>query len=242
MRISALMAVFPIFSTHNFPIQMRLALGGLGAYLVAPSVAPPSVLPLTLWGLLGLMLVEVGIGLLLGFITRLVFYALDFAGNVIAAEMGLMFSPDMDPFSESHSFAPGMMLYFLAAMLMLSLDLHHWLLVGFQRSYALVPMGGAHLPEALLADVIGRTGDIFVIALQIAAPIIAVSFIITLMFSVLGRAVPQMNVFAESFPVRTLVGLTILGMSLNLMSQHIVNHLRRIPNDFLRVAQLLGSG
>jgi flagellar biosynthetic protein FliR len=69
----------------------------------------------------------------------------------------------------------------------------------------------------------------------------AVSFIISLVFSVLGRAVPQMNVFSESFSVRPLVGLSVFGLTLDLMSEHIVNYLRRLPEDMLQVAQLLGA-
>ncbi len=55
----------------------------------------------------------------------------------------------------------------------------------------------------------------------------AVSFIISLVFAVLGRAVPQMNVFTESFAVRPLVGLSVFGLTLELMSEHIINYLRQ---------------
>lgn len=78
-------------------------------------------------------------------------------------------------------------------------------------------------------------------ALQLAAPLMAVSFLISLVFSVLGRAVPQMNVFAESFAVRPLVGLSVFGLTLELMSEHIINYLRHLPEDLMRVAQLLGA-
>ena len=74
-----------------------------------------------------------------------------------------------------------------------------------------------------------------------AAPLIAVSFIITLVFSMLGRAVPQMNVFTESFAFRSLAGLAVFGLTLHLMAQHIMNYLQRLPEDVLRVAQLIGA-
>jgi flagellar biosynthetic protein FliR len=74
-----------------------------------------------------------------------------------------------------------------------------------------------------------------------AAPVIAVAFLINLVFSVLGRAVPQMNAFLESLAVRILAGLVIFGLMLNLVGQHTVNYLRHLPEDFLRVAQLLGG-
>jgi flagellar biosynthetic protein FliR len=137
--------------------------------------------------------------------------------------------------------APATLLYYLAAMIWLSLDMHHWMLLGFQKTYTYLPIGSAHLSQAFLVDIVGRTSGIFGVALQLAAPLLAVSFIISLIFAVLGRAVPQMNVFSESFAVRPLVGLSVFGMTFDLMSEHIVNYLRRLPEDMLRVCQLLHS-
>jgi flagellar biosynthetic protein FliR len=74
-----------------------------------------------------------------------------------------------------------------------------------------------------------------------AAPMIAVAFLINLVFSVLGRAVPQMNIFLESFSFRILAGLLVFGLSLNLVAQHVVNYLHRLPEDVARVAQLLNG-
>lgn len=239
LRAGALLAVFPAFSTMNIPVQVRLALAVLLAVLVIP-ILPPAPTPASFWDLIGLMSLEVGVGLLLGFVSRMLFYAIDFAGGLIAAESGLVFTPNMDPFNQSQTQAPGLILYLMAMVLLFSLDLHHWILMGFQRSYATLPIGSASLREVLLIDVIRRAGSIFTVGVLISAPLIAISFIITLIFAVLGRAVTQMNVFSESFPVRALCGIAIFGLALNVMAQYILNALRRLPDDLLRTAQLLG--
>jgi len=241
LRMSALLAVFPVFSGRNFPVQLRLALGVLVAALIVPGLPAINLVQLSLGKVVGLMIGEVLVGLLLGFISRMLFFALDLAGGIITQEMGLNMASSLNPLSETHTEVPGMILYYLAAVLFLSLDFHHWLLAGLQRSYTLLPIGGAHLRAALLPEVVGRTSQVFGVALQMAAPFIAVSFLITLVFAVLGRAVPQMNVFTESFAVRTLAGLAVFGLTLNLTAQHMMNHLRRLPEDVLRVAQLLGG-
>lgn len=242
VRVGAVLAVLPMFSAQNFPVQLRLGLGALTAFLLAPLLPVVTLDGLSLWALVRLMVVEVGTGLLLGFLCRMVFYALEVAGGLIATEMGLMLSANFNPLTSAATPAPGIILYWLALMLWLGLDLHHWMLAGLQRSYALVPVGGMRPSEALLAGVITRSGGLFVLGLQIAAPVMAVSFVITLVFSVLGRAVPQMNVFSESFPVRTLAGLAVFGLTCTFMAQHIANYLRRLPEDMLRVAQLMGGG
>jgi len=125
---------------------------------------------------------------------------------------------------------------------MLTLDLHHWMLAGFERTYSVLPMGAVHLNSALFETVVAQTANVFVVALQISAPVIAVSFVVTLVFAVLSRAVPQMNVFAESFGVRIVGGLIVFGFTLQLTAQRVLNFLNRLPDDLLAVAQMLGAG
>jgi flagellar biosynthetic protein FliR len=221
-------------------VQLRLALGALMAILVSATLPAPALAP-DIWGLAGQMTVEIAIGLMLGFASRMVFFALEIAGAIVGIEIGLAMPGGLNPLTDTSTTIPGTLLYYLAVMLWLTLDLHHWMLAGFQRTFSFLPVGGAHVSQAFLADIVGRTSGIFVIALQLAAPLMAVSFIISLVFSVLGRAVPQMNVFNELFAVRPLVGLSVFGLTLELMSEHIVNYLRRLPEDMLRVAQLLGA-
>ncbi len=239
LRSSGFFAVFPMFSAQTVPVRLRAALGLFMALLIAPTVPIPIELPSNTWSLVGLMAAETGVGLLLGFITRLIFFGLEVAGGIIGNEMGLSLPLSMDAAGGGQSGVPGAVLYYLGLILWLALDLHHWLLAAFQRSYELLPIGGAALREAVLVEILHRCTQLFGIALQIAAPILAVSFIISLVFSVLGRAVPQMNVFTESFAIRILAGLTVFGFTCQVMAQHIINYLNRLPGDMLLIARLL---
>ncbi len=237
-----MLAVTPLFSSQTIPIQLRIALGALVAFLVTPLLpAFPGADVLSIWTLVRMLFVEASTGFLLGFVCRFVFYALEIAGGFVATEMGLTMPAEFNQVTGMAMFVPGLILYWLATMLLLTLNLHHWIIAGFERSYSIVPMGGAHLSEALLVDVVSRSGNIFLISLQIAAPVMAVSFLVTLVFAVLSRAVPQMNVFSESFPVRTLVGLVTFGLTCTFMGQHIANYLRRLPEDMMSVSRLAGG-
>ena len=241
MRVSAFLLVLPFFSMTNFPPTMRVALSALTALLLAPMLSPFAADNLPFFSLFGTMVQEACIGLLLGFVARMVFYAVDLAGNVIASELGLNMGAIMDPMTGMSSQVPGTILFFLATMVMLTLDLHHWVLAGFERTYAVLPIGGAHLNGELFNVVLNQTGNIFVVALQIAAPVLAVSFVVTVVFGVLSRAVPQMNVFVLSFSFRIVGGLIVFGFTLQLTAQHVINYLNRLPDDLLNVAQLFGA-
>ena len=174
-RVGAMLSILPMFSTQMIPVQLRVALGALVALIVTPMLPTVPADGMSIWLLVKLMFMEVSIGLLLGFVCRFVFYALEIAGGFIATDMGISLPSEFNQLVSGQTMAPGLLLYWIAMMTMLSLDLHHWMIVGFQKSYALVPVGSAHLSEALLVDVIARTGKVFVIAIQIAAPVMAVS-------------------------------------------------------------------
>src|SRR5881396_1399326 len=207
LRASALLVIFPVFSANNFPVQLRVALAGLVSFLVAPLMVVAAPAHVDFWGVIGLMLMEIGSGLLLGFVSRMLFYGLEIAGGIIATEVGLMIPAGINPLSTSTTSEVSTIFQYLAAMLWLALNQHHALLLAFQKSYQFLPIGGGRLHESVMLDVLGRTSHLFWFAVQMSAPILAITFLISLVLAVLSRAVPQMNVFAESFSVRLLAGL-----------------------------------
>jgi flagellar biosynthetic protein FliR len=240
-RLGAFLMALPFFSAVNFPATLRVALAALGAMLLAPQLPAFPVNHLDFLGLFGLIAREVAIGLLFGFFARMVFFAADIGGLIISSELGLSMGSLMDPSSRQPDQIPGLILSLLATVTMLSLDLHHGLLLGFARSFEVLPIGGGHLSSSLFELMVARTGQIFMIALQIAAPVMAVSFSITVFFSVLSRAVPQMNVFAESFGIRIAGGLIVFGFTLNIAAQYIANYLQRLPDELMGFGQLLNG-
>jgi flagellar biosynthetic protein FliR len=240
-RAGALMVAFPLFSAQNVPVLLRLGLAGMTAFLLSPLLpAIPAVDP-SIWLFIRLLAREIGCGLLLGFVCRFVFFALDLAGGLLSTEIGLMLSPSFNPFASTTTGPPAMILYWLAMMILLGFDMHHWILAAFKRSYDFLPVGGGAPSPALLSDIVTRSSGIFQIALQLCAPLMAVSFVLTLLFSLLSRVVPQMNVFAESLPIRVLAGMAAFGLTTNLMAQQILNYLLRLPEDMLHVAKLFGA-
>ncbi len=242
VRSGGLIAALPVVSTNNVPKTLRLALGILLAILTVPLLPRPSIGQPDLFQLSQLILIELGTGYLLGFVCRFTFFALDVTGSLMATDLGLSMATVLNPGSSSAAPVTSTLFYWMAVMLLFGLDLHHWILAAFVRTYAVLPIGAGHLSEALLEDVLRRTSWVLSAGLQLSAPVMAVAFVITLVFSLLGRAVPQMNVFSESMPVRTAAGLFVLGMSLTFVGDNAGNYLKRIPDDMVQIAKLLGRG
>jgi flagellar biosynthetic protein FliR len=242
VRVGAFLMALPFFSAVNFPVMLRIALAALSAMLIAPLLPAFPLGQLDMFSLIGLLFREVSIGLLLGFIGRIIFFAADIAGMVIAQELGLNMAAIFDPSTRQQEQVPGLVLFLLATVTMLTLDLHHGMLLGFAKTFEVLPIGGGHLSRTLFETVVGRTAHIFSVALQIAAPVMAVSFVITLFFAVMSRAVPQMNVFAESFGVKIAGGLVVFGFTLQIAAQYVANHLHKLPDDLMSIGQMLNGG
>ncbi len=242
LRVSAFLLVLPFFTMSNFPIMMRVAVGAIIALLIAPILPVFPLDKMQFIPVLGVMVQEVSVGLLLGFVSRMIFYAVDIAGSIISTEMGLNMATILDPMTQQSSQIAGTMLMFLATVTMFSLNLHHWMLLGFENTYTVLPIGTAHLSSALFQNVVTQTSRVFLLALQISAPVISGSFSITLVFAVLSRAVPEMNIFSEMYGFRVVGGMIVFGFTLQLTAQYVANYLNRLPDDLLVVAHMMGGG
>lgn len=242
VRASAFLLVLPIFSSTNIPKRVRLALAGLLGLFIAPGLPPLDVPGMGLGGWVGLFTREVIAGLAIGFVTRMVFYVCDFAGRLMTNEMGLNMAAVFNPMSGDSTMAPGLILFYFAATVLMTLDMHQWVLVGFHDTYRFLPPGSARTGHVLFQAMLQHTGQVLRVGVLMAAPLMAVSFVILLVFAILGRAVPQMSAFMESFAVRAIGGLIVFGLSLDMLAQHLLNYLRRLPADILQVAQCLAAG
>ncbi len=231
-RATGMMLLMPVFSGQMIPRQVRVALAFLLALTLAPVVLPGFPPPVTWVGGALQIIHELAVGAIMGLVSRLVFYALEVAGEYISVAIGLSLSANIDPFTSSRASPANTMLVSLATILFLATNSHLWCLMAFSRSFEIIPPDGGlggHTADILISS----TGRIFLIALQIAAPMLAISFLVNLCFATLGRAAPSLNVFVLSFPVQILAGLFLFGLTMTLTAHQIINVLRQIPELML---------
>ena len=243
IRAGAMLSIFPIFSAAAMPMRIRIALAGFLAMLSMPGVSlPEGFIDGDSISFVGLIAKEVAFGLLLGFVCRLILFAVALAGHYIGGQLGLQLSSLIAPGESTPSQTPAVMLNMITVMLMFSLDIHFELLMGFQQSYNVLAIGGGHLSNALFTEITGLCARTFVVALRIAAPLLAVGIVVNLLMMVLGRTIPEVNVFILSFSIRILVGVFLFGFTLSLAAREITNYLRHLPDDFVVVTRLLAGG
>ena len=233
LRAVGVVLLVPQMAGRAPPIMVRIGLGCCLATLLV-GVVPPAAMPRDYWELIGSAGSEVLLGLGFGFVAQLLFQSVEFAGHIISSEVGMsvapgMLGPDMasDPmaaFLSSFAFV----LFFLA-------NGHQAVLSAFARSFVLAAPGHP-LVGAAAGDLLVRgTAHVIEIGVRIAAPFIALNFLVNLAFSVIGRAVPRMNVFVLSASVRGLAGLGLLSGAGALIARYLFVEFANLPVQLLQI-------
>jgi flagellar biosynthesis protein FliR len=227
LRSTGVILQLPVIAGRPIPVPVRVGMSVCLATVLAGAVpvVPP---PTAGWSLALAAATEVVLGLLLGFVVRLAFAAVEMAGRLISTQIGLMATPGMGvPVPSSEPVAA--LLTTFAAVLFFLLGAHENVLSAFARSFHLVAGGGNTVSMGAADALIGATARLIELGVRIAAPFIAMNFLITLAFSALGRAVPKMHVFIVGFSARALVGLALLGAAGTLVARYVQVEFGELP-------------
>jgi flagellar biosynthetic protein FliR len=174
--------------------------------------------PGTIAEIVVLIVVEMGVGLLMGYAVSLLFAGLQFAGMLMGYQMGFAVANVLDPTSRERVSIIGQFIFIFGVLYFFTLDGHHMLIRALIRSYDMAPPMGVGLTGGTVVIVIKMFTQMFIIGLQIALPIVGTLFLIDVSLGIVAKTVPQMNVFIIGLPLKTLVGLTILAMTFGLIS------------------------
>ncbi|HJT51707.1 MAG TPA: flagellar biosynthetic protein FliR [Nitrosospira sp.] len=229
VRILALLAAAPVLGHLSIPVRVKIGLGILISIVLSPTVGPlPKIELVSLHGLMVLSQ-QILLGLAMGFAMRIVFSAVELAGEIAGLQMGLGFATLFTPQSDGSTLVLGKFLSLLATLTFLSLNGHLLMLSVLAESFNVFPISAEPMSSAGAKHLVEWGGNIFMAGLQLALPIIAAMLIVNLALGILTRASPQLNVFAVGFPITLLVGMAALMLSL----PHFTPVLERLISDGL---------
>jgi flagellar biosynthetic protein FliR len=219
MRVGALVMLIPGIGETTVPPRIRLSFALLVAMCLGPIAAPTlPAMPATLGGMAGQAIQELVIGLLLGGLLRLFLSALSVAGEVISLQTTLGFAQTANPLQAQPSTAVASFLSLLGIVLIFASDLHHMFISAIARSYSLF----APAKHVMLGDAaslaVQTVGSCFALGIQMAAPIIVFSLVFNLATGLIGRVMPQFQIFFVATPLSLLLGLSIFAMTIGAMS------------------------
>ncbi len=218
IRVLALFSSMPVLGQRNVPIRVRIALSFFIALGVAGTVpAGSGNVPLDSPAAILLIVQQVLIGLSLGFAVRIIFTAIEFAGEIIGLQMGLNFAGFFDPATAQQATATSSFFSTMVAFLFIAMNGHLLVIEAVCQSLVAFPVSPE--PFAFLHAVRPETwgAEIFRLGLWIALPLIAMLLFINMMLGIIARVAPQISIFSVGFPITLSVGLIGVMFTLPLL-------------------------
>lgn len=213
-RILGLVAVAPLFGNASVPNRVKVGLGVLLALAIAPAVpAVPAMDPMSLPGFL-ILLQQFVIGVAMGFAIRIVFAAVELAGEIASMTMGLGFAVFFDPQTRGRSSAISQFLALLMLMVYLATNMHLVLLSTLAQTFTTLPITADGISVGGFGQLAAWGGRIFSAGVQLSLPIVAALLITNIALGILTRAAPQLNLFGIGFPITISVGMVMIALSL----------------------------
>lgn len=217
VRAISLLMIVPIFSNRNIPVITKIALAFFISTVIINIVPLSTPVPSTnVIGYALVVLKEVFVGWMIGLGAYIAFSIMALAGQFIDYQIGFSMVNVFDPLSQIQFTITGTLYYYLLLLITLVTNSHYYFFKAITLSYKLIPLGDVSLSSSLYDSFISFFNEFVIIALQIASPIFFVMLITNVVLGILARTVPQLNMFVIGFPIKILLGLAVIFITLNL--------------------------
>lgn len=212
-RILAMIASSPILGNKQVPAHVKIGLSVLLAIVIAPTIGEMP--PVTVGSPQGLLIIvqQIIIGVAMGFTMRLIFTAVEMAGELAGLQMGLGFASFYDPMNSSYTPVVARWFGMVAILAFLAMNGHLYMLSALAESFNTLPIGSM-MPAKGFYEVAIWGGSIFAYGLQISLPLLAALLTANIALGILTRAAPQLNLFAIGFPITLAIGFLVLALSM----------------------------
>lgn len=232
LRVLAVFTAAPLFSSKAFPLRARIALALFIAFAAQPSLQGQPIISIAGPEAVGAVIQQVGIGLAIGFTVRLVFAAVELAGEVVGFQMGLNFASFFDPSLNTQSSAVAKFFGQMAAFLFVVMNGHLMVLMAVIKSFEAFPVDQNFLEALKKMKLYDLGSDLFASGLWIALPMVGMLMFVNLALGIVSRVAPQMNIYAIGFPITLTVGLIGITATLPMMDQPLLALMERAINIF----------
>lgn len=240
-RISGIVFFAPVLGSRAIPTLGKVGISLGAAILFFPAIYSDAlVVPNNSFVIAAALAGELLIGMAIGLLGQVISAAVQFGGRILGFHMGLRIANVLDPQTEFTVSLVGAFYNVVTVLLLLSLDFHIIIFRVMKESYRVIkPLGVSFKLGA--AEVIIRAGsDIFLFAVQFAAPVLAALFLVEVIMAVLAKTAKQFNILMLQFPIKILIGAIFISLSLRVMPQAVEGVLRTILDNMGILIRMLG--
>lgn len=232
-RIGAVLLMMPGIGESYVPPRIRLSLALVVTLCLWPVVSGSlPALPTSLGATVGWMLREIFVGLAIGTMLRIFLTSLSTAGEVVSLQTTLSFAQTANPLQAQPGTTISAFLLLLGTTLVFATNTHHLFIAGLVGSYRLIaPV--QPLATGDFATLAVRTlGDSFLLGVQLSAPVMVFALIFNLASGLVGRVMPQFQVFFAAAPLSIILGLSVFALSLGVVGTVFIDRYRALAGQF----------
>lgn len=230
-RTSVILSLVPIYGDKVVPTQLKILFSIALSGILFPLLKDAGVIHVdqiaaqvtSMGKFLMLMMMEILAALVIGFVSQLVFHAIHTAGDFISQMMGLSMASVYDPHMEQQTLVISQILSVLAMLLFLAVEGHYVMLQAVIESFRYIPQGSEMATELLKSQLITTTGNVLWFGIQLAAPMTVCMMLVNIIYGVVAKTLPQLNVLTFSLAAGLLIGTFVLMVSYPSVQSGVVN-------------------
>ena len=240
LRILSFVVAMPVIGTNMVPVPVKVLLSILLAVLMFPLLKFQNADMIKMSdAIVFLSAREIFVGLFLGYLMRLFFFAISIAGEIIGISSGLASAQLFNPAMGTSSSVLEQFYTILATLFFFGLNGHHLFILGLSKSFEIIPLADVAIKTTGFAALATSFQGILLIGIKMAAPVLISILLTNLAMGVLGRAVPQMNVFVTSLQVTFLVTMVVLIVTVPFFVDEMELLLRGMSDQFMNAMRVL---
>lgn len=211
VRVGTFIGLWPVLGGNNFPANVKLLLSLMLSLVLFPGIGWQQIsVDIQSNVIVWLVAREIAVGLVMVFISKLMFQAVSVAGEIISISMGLSSAQAFNPVSGTQSSVISQFQLMLVSVFFLSFNGHHLFITGLTQSFELVPLGSMPLDLIHGATLAKHLQLVAEIGLKLSGPVLASLFVMNIAMAIVGRTVPQLNILITSFPINIMIGFLVL--------------------------------
>lgn len=209
LRVSGLMLFAPGLSNSAVAARTKAAFVVVFVVLLWPVVPIPA-MHLSPLAYSGIALNELIIGVLVGLLVNFIFDAAQFAGQILGTQMGYSLVTILDPQTQADSAVLSVFYQTIVLLIFFALNVHQWILRALVASFYYLPAGQSVLTPGRIGFLLHTAGAIWVLGLEIAAPVLIATMIADFVLAFIGKASPQLPVLFVGLSVKSALGMLVL--------------------------------
>lgn len=242
-RLAGLFVMAPILASTMIHGRLKALLAVMLAAALYPTIPLDRFVPvpLDLITLLPMVICEALIGMSMGIIATLPMVSLEMSGVIMGQQVGFGLARVYNPELEYEADMLGQILFYLGAGAFLAMGGLETLFLALARTFARVPVGGMSTQELPIELFTGVLASGFEVAMRVAAPVTGAVFLLVIVFGLMGKTMPQLNIMAVGFTAKIMAALAVTAFSVYAIHAAAADELDRVVRLIVGWTESLGT-